>query len=355
MDVRLKLLNLLCAMLILLAAGVSHAEVVRDLYAAKVPVASQSSKVLSAAARKALAEVLVKVSGSDGLLKNPVIGAALAKPRSNVLQYAYIRSEAPGGGLKVQFEFDPTYITELLMKAGAPLWTANRPLVLAWVVVDGEQGRYFVNHETEPEQAQQLVDAFSRRGVPLQLPLFDLTDTAAVSLKDAWRRDGIVIQSASARYQVQDVIVGRLASLSEGKSTGDWSYFYRDDRINRSVTAPDLGVFVRAGANIVADQMAARYAIAPSEGDGTGLRMSVTGVRSYADYAAIVSWLEGLELIQSANVEQVQEDRIELRLMAQAQAAQLASIIELNTRLLPVPVPIAGSEMAAQLSYQWQN
>lgn len=355
MGVRIKRLTFSWMLLALLAAGVARAEMVPDLHSAKVPVTNQSSSALTAASREALAEVLVKVSGSYGLLKNPVIVAALAKPRSHVLQYAYIDSKTPAGGLAARFEFDPAYITDLLVRSGAPLWTANRPPVLAWVVVDDGQGRRFVNQEMEPEQAQQLMQAFSRRGVPVRLPLFDLADTAAVSLEDAWRLDGFIIQAGSARYDVQDVIVGRLSSPSDGKSNGDWSYFYQDERINRSVSAPDLEAFVREGANIVAGQMAARYAIAPREGGDAGLRMSVTGVTSYTDYAAIVSWLEGLELVEYANIVQVQGDRIELLLQAQADASQLASIIELNTRLLPAPVSVPGSELAAQLSYQWQN
>ena len=82
---------------------------------------------------------------------------------------------------------------------------------------------------------------------------------------------------------------------------------------------------------------------------------------SYADYAAIVKWLEGLELVDHANIEQVQGDRIELRLQAQADAAQLAATIELNDRLLPLPLPVTASEPgsetqpSAQLNYQWRN
>lgn len=77
--------------------------------------------------------------------------------------------------------------------------------------------------------------------------------------------------------------------------------------------------------------------------------MSVTGVSTYADYAAIVNWLESLELVETAIIEQVQGDRIELRLQARADATQLASIIALNRQLLP------GSGTSAQLNYQWRK
>jgi uncharacterized protein len=206
-----------------------------------------------------------------------------------------------------------------------------------------------------------LVAAFSRRGVPVQLPVFDLVDTTAVSPEDAWRLDATVIQAASARYNVGDVVVGRLANLSGGESLGDWSYLHQDEHNNRSVTVPDLQTFFREGVDVVAVELAARYAVAPTGGGEGGVRISVSGVSSYADYAAIVKWLEGLELVDHANIERVQGDRIELRLQAQADAAQLAATIELNDRLLPMPMPVTGSEPgsepgpSAQLNYQWRK
>lgn len=351
---------LLWALLVLLSVG-ARAEVVADLHAASVPVADQSPAALAAAAREALAEVLVKVSGSRELLQKPVIVAALDDARSHVQQYGYERGEAPAAALSLRFEFDGPYITNLLKRAGAPLWTANRPTVLAWVVLEDEQGRHFISKDSAPLEAQLLVQEFSRRGVPVQLPVFDLADTTAVSLEDAWRLDATVLQAASGRYNVGNVVAGRLAGLSDGNSLGDWSYFHQDEPVNRAVTVPDLQTFMREGVDLVAGELAARYAVAPSGGGTRGLRISVSGVSSYADYAAIVKWLESLELVDNATLEQVQGDRIELRLQAQAQASQLATTIELNERLVPIPIPTPapGSaielESNEQLNYQWRK
>ncbi|RLA51228.1 MAG: hypothetical protein DRQ98_11820, partial [Gammaproteobacteria bacterium] len=104
------------------------------------------------------------------------------------------------------------------------------------------------------------------------------------------------------------------------------------------------------GVSIVAEEMSARYAVSASGTDDSSVSMSVVGVFSYADYAGIVSWLEGLELIEHANIEYIQGDRVELRLHAQADAGQLAAIIELNERLVPLP----PTDPSDQLSYQWQ-
>ncbi len=345
---RLALMHLLLS---LLFAGNAWAEMVRDLHSASVFVANQSSRALTAASSQALAEVLVKVSGSRLLLADPAIVEALSDSRANVQQYVYTRNEPPAVGFSVRFEFDGDYVADLVRQAGAPLWTASRPLVLAWVVVEDEQGRHFVDRDNWPEQAQVLIDEFSRRGVPVQLPVFDLEDMSALSLNDVWRLNSAVIQKASARYNAQDIIAGRLAEVGVGKSAGDWRYFYRDERVNRSVTVDDLQAFMRDGVNLVAKEISARYAVAPTTGEDGAMLMSVIGVFTYADYSAIASWLENLELIEEVVIERVQGDSIRFRLRAQTDAEQLAPIIELNENLALVPT----TELDAVLSYRWQR
>ena len=159
------------------------------------------------------------------------------------------------------------------------------------------------------------------------------------------------ILAASASYNVQDVLVGRLARTSGGQSLGDWSYLRQNEQINRSVTVPDVQDFMRNGVNIVATDLVSPYAVAPTSGKGAGVRLSITGITNYADYAALVSWLEKLELVDYANVEQVQGDRVDFVVQAHVDPTQLAAIVALNNRL--VPLPVAGE--GAQLNYQWRK
>ena len=334
----------------LLLAGAARAEMVKDLHTATVPVADQGSKALATASRQALAEVLVKMSGSRQVLANPQIKQALSGARGQVQQYSYARGRPPGNELMVDIEFDRAYLLDLIREAGAPLWTANRPVVLAWVVVDDELGRYFINWDSHPEAAQLLVDEFSRRGVPVQIPLFDLADLGALNQEAAWRLDANAVQRASARYNAEDVLAGRLANLASGESAGDWSYFFEDSRTNRSASVPDLQVFLRNGVEMVAEKLATRYAVAPQAGGDGEIRLVVLGVANYADYAAIVGFLQDIELVEQADIHRVQGQRLELNLQTAMDTVQLSTLVELNDRLSPVPATEAGA-----LTYQWQN
>jgi len=345
-----RLARTFATVLLLSVALAPRAEVVDNLYSAEVPVADQTSQSLASASRDALADVLVKVSGSEEVLANPLIRSELGGARKQVQQYAYSRGDEEGE-LYARFEFAGSYVNGLVARAGEPLWTANRPRVLLWLVLEDSTGRQFVSRDSTPELAEQISKEFSRRGVPLQFPLYDLADSAALSTEEAWRLYGPALQSASQRYNVQNVLAGRLASLSTGNWVGDWSYHYGRDRSDRSFTAPSSQVFARDGASLVAEAMAGRYAVAPSLEQGSGVTLSVTGVQRYADYAHIVSWLEKLELVEHANVEEIRGDEIVLRLHANAEATQLAAIIELDPRFQPVPAAVSST----QLSYQWQN
>lgn len=337
--------------LLLFAAVSGWAEQVRDLYQAQVPVTDRSQQELDRAAREALAEVLVKLSGSTQVLQLPPLQAALAKARSRAQQYSYVRDPVTPGALAAQFEFDARSTSQLLGEAGAPLWTANRPTVLVWLVVDGPDGRQFVNTDSAPELSAALVREFDRRGVPIRLPLYDLTDTAAISTDQAWRLSGPALEHASSRYRLGEILAGRVTADDAGQWRGDWLHASSDERDEREFSVDSPEAFAAAGVDIVAQDLAARYAVAAGAGAAGGVLMVVSGVNSYADYAGVVAWLEDLELVQHANVEQIEGDRVSLRLLAQADATQLATLISLNDQLVAIPT----TDPTLQLSYQWQN
>ncbi len=335
---------------LILSAG-SWAALVQGLYSAEVVVADKSQAELTAGSSQALSEVLVKISGRSDVLQNSVLRSALGDARNLVQQYAYTRHSEGSGELLARFEFDRTVISDLVAQAGVPLWTANRPTVLLWMVIEGPQGRQFPSGEAYVEMSDRIRDEFGRRGVPVQFPLYDLNDAAAISVDELWRLNASSVTGASQRYDIQHILAGRLATLSDGSWVGDWTFLSDNSRIDRSIRAGDAQAFLQAGVSLVAEEMSAKYAVAPSTRVSEGVKVLVSGVSSYSDYASIVAWLEGLELIKSANIEQIKGDTIQLNLIAQADAGQLAAIIELNKHLIPVRSP----QSTVQLSYQWQN
>lgn len=338
---------------VLSIAMAAQATTVRDLYMGQVAVEDRSQSELSQAASDALSQVLVKVSGSTEVLSLPEVLSALPEAMSQVQQFSYAISGNEEQPLAARFEFDRRWVSQLLRQAGAPLWTANRPEVLLWLVQDGPEGRQFVNVETAPELVAALEAGFARRGVPLRFPLLDLTDAAALSAEQAWNLNATVLQQASSRYRVNEVLAGRVTALGSGDWLGDWLYLFADGRLERSVEPQSIDSFLAQGVDMVAENMADRYAVSAASESTGGVSMTVSNVMHYADYAAIVSWLEGLEPIEQASIEEISGDRLLLRLQARADASALKAIIELNQAL----VPLAHSTVSpsSELNYQWQN
>lgn len=348
-----KALWVVMCVALLAGRGAVAAELVRDLYAAEVPVADQSSNALSRAAAEALAQVLVKVSGSVEVLLLAPIEQALEDARKRVRQYSYIRIEPSSGStteLAARLEFDPAQVRELLAGAGAPIWTATRPAVLIWLVIEDGYGRRFVNPDMDQGLLAGLVEGFQRRGVPVRLPLFDLTDTTALDPDEAWGLSTNQVLAASERYRATEILVGRIAVLASGEIAGDWAYLSGNGRQDRGVVRTSTSEFVDIGVAMVAEDMASRFALVASGAASEGLVMMVSGVTRYADYAAVLSWLEGLEPIARAQVVGVTGDTLSLLLEADADVAQLAGIIELNPRLLPGSASAPGG-----LNYRWRN
>ena len=337
--------------LILAFTNASWAEMVEDLYAAVVPVKDVGQDALIDASREALAQVLVKVTGRDAALLNPVIVVALGESRSLVQRFAYARDGETGAELSAHFEFDVSVIARLIQQAGEPFWTANRPATMTWIVVEGPEGRQFLNSETAPRLTASLSQEFGRRGIPIRMPLYDIDDAAAIDPDELWGLRTIPLREASQRYGGKNILAGRVAVLSNGDWLGEWAYLSHNSRVDRSIKVDDASGFFKLGSALVAEQMSARFAVATSVDATTHVRVKVAGVSSYSDYADIVQWLQGLELIDNANITSIRGDVIRLNLSARADGQSLATTIGLNTQLQSVPTVGRDEE----LSYQWQN
>ncbi|MEQ8514677.1 MAG: DUF2066 domain-containing protein [Chromatocurvus sp.] len=344
---RVAVPGLLCVCLAQPAAS----RVVEDLYSARISVPDRSQASLDTAAREGLEEVLVKITGSRDVVSLPVLERAVRDAQDLLQQFSY-QSGADGDDLVLELSFSSETVRGLVIEAGAPLWTANRPQVLVWLVIDGPGGRRLVGAEDHPGLVGQLRQAFERRGLPLAMPILDLEDVVALSPGDAWRQDLAQIMQASARYPAEQVLVGRAAALSGGRWLGDWLLYDGRSRSDRPVIADSAEGFLGAGVDLVADVVAGRFALTSDLAGGTsGARLEVSGVATYTDYAAIVSWLESIELVEYANVEWLRGDRLTLNLVAQTDLQSLRPLIELNDRLLP---DVRGGD-SSNLVYIWQK
>ncbi len=349
----MRLLTALACTVFLLAAT-AQAVVVEDLHRALVPVEDHSPRELGRATRAGLAQVYVKMSGSPTVLDNPLLQQSLDNASNYMQRYRYLRSNEDDS-LQLQVHFDPQLINDLLLQASAPLWTANRPPLLIWLVVDDGAGRRLATAETHPALFERLAQELERRGVPAVYPLYDLQDTVALDVHELWRMDELAIFGASQRYGIANVLAGRLTTLPGERWMGDWIYLHNQDSSSASFYGEAAPVFSAAMVDAVADRMAERYAVAAGTSRGQDVLVRVDAIRDFAQYRQVLQLFENVELVDDAWPAYLEDESVVFRLSAQAEPEQLDRIVSLNRRLqrLDAAQPLRRGPLNLDLVYRW--
>ncbi|HEX6929512.1 MAG TPA: DUF2066 domain-containing protein, partial [Gammaproteobacteria bacterium] len=202
MSARLLFLAIVSAFAWLPVAG---ADPVTDLFAANVPVSDQSAETRSTALRDAMAQVLVKITGSRSVLET-VEGRDLIESASRFLQQYRYESIRPvpvdpvAPRLALYAEFDGSALERRLRAAGIALWGRERPMTLVWLALSDSTERRLVGSGAQAPVANAVRTAAARRGLPVKLPLLDTEDTTRVSFMDVWGVFEEPLLAAAARY-----------------------------------------------------------------------------------------------------------------------------------------------------------
>ncbi|MBQ4829962.1 DUF2066 domain-containing protein [Alteromonas sp. MMG017] len=182
---------------------------------AQIPVSDQSQKTQANAVKEALTQVMVKVSGNTAVLQNPGVRAALRKPEAYLRSYRFSYS---GNETFYVAEFDKTKLTELMKREGLPLWGERRPETIVWLATETDDNERIILDESSPTPVgEMLVNTAKIRGVPVSLPLMDLTDSASISIYDVWGRFVQSLTASSQRYGVDNIIGARLYKNTPGE------------------------------------------------------------------------------------------------------------------------------------------
>ncbi|WP_019027679.1 DUF2066 domain-containing protein [Colwellia piezophila] len=214
---------------------------VNDLYQAKVVVDSQARSQREQAIKLALQRVFLKVGGKPSVLADKVLQQAQKKANRYVSQYRYQRKD---GQLSLVVSFNEDKVNQLFEKANLALWGSLRPQVLLWLIDEQGKSRRIIaanpdsinpdsinpdsinpdsiNSDATDSDAINLdaiisvsVNEFSiKRGLPIVMPLMDITDRQQVVVSDFWLYSHEKIERASRRYFADTIIVMRVSDSS---------------------------------------------------------------------------------------------------------------------------------------------
>ena len=300
------------------------------IYSVEVPVASTASSDVMGAASTALAGILLRVTGLPRLPKSAEIAAALQNVEGYYTRTSYVNRTLDDGSEMPQrhvvFEFDPTAIQELLRRARLPVWTIVRPEVVVWLILEEGDMRRLSSPALNPELTNAVRFRARERGLPIQLPLGDISDLKQGIPELVSARMWVAVEQASKRYRGDTIAVFQFVRDSSGGSClgagmvslGGEVYEFEFEGAHLK----HCGISAMDG---LVDRIASWYAVPNQE--SKVLRVDVGGISTPKAYAELLDYLRSWEVVYRVEVAKVRGDVLSLRVESVASASQFLRLL----------------------------
>jgi len=286
---------------------------VGGLYEAIVPVETQDETERRQALHKAMWQVLVKLTGDSAIVDDERAKTLINDAQRYVQQYRYLEPATDGSeaGLRLWTGFDPAAVDEALRRLGIATWGRERPATLVWLAVEDDRGRRLVGMEQTSPYLNLLARRARERGLPLLLPLMDLEDTARLSATAIFDADREAIKDASGRYPADTVLALSLSGVDSERATARWTLMTGEaDGDKWRTEGGSAEEAIAGGVERLADTLARRYAPKTFAGQARRIRLAVSDVDGFDDYARTQRYLAGLSSISRVDVVAVEPGRV---------------------------------------------
>ncbi|KFN51455.1 DUF2066 domain-containing protein [Arenimonas composti] len=304
-------------------SAVAAPEATRDpeLYRAEVELLSQGAAERRAAAARALAQVMVKITGDPQAAAHPVVRRALPQAESFVVTSDTSEASDAGGNTAIggvpilktnmSFAFDPGSVDALVAGAGLGYWTSPRPRPLLWLAIDDGRGARLVNAQ-QLNVVKPLASRGVERGLRFGMPSGSSVEQAAVNT--IWSLDPGPMQALTSRYGGETQLIGKLYRAGAGW-TADWVLSDGGTVLSRwSFSDPSPQRALASGADGAADALARRDAVTVAAGEPGPLVIEVVRVHGAADFARAMGYLQKLAVVRELRVLEAGPDSLRLHL-----------------------------------------
>ncbi|WP_347402059.1 DUF2066 domain-containing protein [Ectothiorhodospira lacustris] len=312
---------------------VGSADTGPSLGEAEVSVDSRDRPERMEGFNRALAQVVVRLTGRRDMLDDSRIVSLLEQAPRHVQQYRYLDGPDEATSL-LWVRFDVSAVEQHLLDAGLPVWSGDRPALLVWLGVQDRQERRLVSATDDHPARSALEHTARERGLPLLFPLMDLEDQGRVTLADVMGGFHEPVMDASRRYGPGGVLVARVQP-SGGRwlariqlSVGDESVQWQGDGETQEAA-------MAQAMHQAADYLGKRLAVAGLQTDRGGIMVSVSGVSSLADYLRVVNYLGDMAAVSRLRPHGLMSDRALFLLQVRGGARDLERAALLGSTLVP--------------------
>ncbi|PFG55613.1 hypothetical protein ATG66_1926 [Vibrio sp. ES.051] len=320
-----------------------------DIYRAEVVIDNEQNNGETLARQQGMQDVIVRATGSQSSLSNPVIKKALSSSARYISQLSYGQIN---GQTSLKMLFNSGQISALLTQAQLPSWSPNRPNILVWMVEEQDYDRNIAWEHSGSPNIAALRGAAQSRGLPITIPVGDFDDVTGVNVSDLWGGFIEPIGQASQRYQADAILVVRAQGDQIRWTLYDQSPTNILDVQRSARNGSESGSnAIAAMVDGIADYYASKSAVVVSGKSSQALAVKVLNVTSAADFFRLENALKQLNSVAGIEVKRVQGNELTLNihLLASQQAfeKELSSISQL--REVENMVPAQQPEQSAQV------
>ena len=324
----------LCGLALCLAAQIGCGAVEQTLFHETSDVASQAQQERQRAASKALARVLVRVSGTRNVLQNESVRSALAAADRYLEQYSYRRLDAADRPpFELVMNFQPQATTDILRRANEPVWSARRPAILAWIELGEGGARQVVSSlATAPSEsmaswAALVEEEARRRGLPVVLP----SRSQVLALGGAGGGGNV---AEIARQQGAQIVLGGDLRLAGGRCDAEWNMVVDGQASQWRFAQQDQRECAAKAMDNVAEALSARYAFAADSGGKEPVMVQVDGVGTFEQYTRVLLMLRGLAVVDQVGVHSAGGGRVRYSVALKGELEQLRQGIRMQRLLV---------------------
>jgi len=323
----------LVLLLVLLGAATTQAVEVTGLFEASVPVANQGATERARATTEGFRQVLVKASGQRSVLANPAVQSELSRAASLLGSYRYetLRGESGVSGTRLRLSFDAASVLGVLNRAGAPVWSANRPLVYLWTFREATSPAVFA---LGSPQVDVLLDAAGQRGLPVSVPSPGEAPVAAGAIPPP------AVVDAATRLGARVVVAAAVGVQPGGKvrALGVMRMDGKDERIE--ALAADEAAALAELVGQAADTLGGRFGAVARKDQVVAVNLKIDGVRDLAGWAGIERWIASQPLVKDAVLVSLDKQGTEFALVLAGEPERLLQALQADARFSRVSAPV---------------
>jgi uncharacterized protein len=274
-------------------------------------VASQDVAERSAALPRAMADLLVKLTGDPDAATDPAFADDLQRAPTLMQQFRYRQR---GGRLSLIASFERRAVLDSIERAGRRVWAEPRPEPVLWLAIDDGRGARLVG-TAQAQAVAPLRERAVARGLKLSLPLLDLEDQRQIDAGRVWNGDIAAVTAATRRYAATTALFGRLSRGAAGW-VADWSVLDGENVIGQQRSSDaEAAAVLAAGADFAATTLARHHAEQQMDAGPAGAHaIWIEGVADAADYARAVGYLQRLPAVRGVQALRSDNGRVLLLL-----------------------------------------